>query len=379
MTPVTLSPIVTGMPNTPVICKNPGCGKAFTPQRAGAQYCSGRCRVAAHRRRKIPATACVWLGKAKRPSAKSRSLNAGGTAALSNAALADRLLELARTGDDGEPKTGRRYWYLALSRGYVQPDMGASDEAKKSRAAAQKRITDLLGELRKSGRLGWEMVLDLTRDLDQWQTYRSPREARADLRESYTEDRWIGQRYYPLLIVEKDTMEPVCKPMADRWQMPFASSRGYGSLKLQHDVAQMLVERYRQYKQPAVVYFVSDLDPSGLDLQHAWEEALANFGVVAVFERIGLTPEQVEDPGLDLDGMAIDVKPSDSRSKRYLERYGLRFNPSYAEDGIGRCWECDVLPSGVIEAAIRLDILSWLDTTAWRLRHAEIERNRALL
>ena len=77
--------------------------------------------------------------------------------------------------------------------------------------------------------------------------------------------------------------------------------------------------------------------------------------------------------------MAIDVKPSDSRSKRYLERYGLRFNPSYAEDGIGRCWECDVLPSGVIEAAIRLDILSWLDTTAWRLRHAEIERNRALL
>jgi hypothetical protein len=32
-------------------------------------------------------------------------------------------------------------------------------------------------------------------------------------------------------------MEPVCQPMASRWQMPFASSRGYGSLKLQHDVA----------------------------------------------------------------------------------------------------------------------------------------------
>jgi hypothetical protein len=31
-------------------------------------------------------------------------------------------------------------------------------------------------------------------------------------------------------------MEPVCQPMAQRWQMPFASSRGYSSLKLQHDV-----------------------------------------------------------------------------------------------------------------------------------------------
>ena len=40
----------------------------------------------------------------------------------------------------------------------------------------------------------------------------------------------------------------------------------------------------------AVVYFISDLDPSGLDLQRAREEALGNFGVrVAHFVRIGLT------------------------------------------------------------------------------------------
>jgi hypothetical protein len=33
------------------------------------------------------------------------------------------------------------------------------------------------------------------------------------------------------------------------------------------------------------VYFVSDLDPSGLDLQRAWEEALNSFGVFPVFVR----------------------------------------------------------------------------------------------
>jgi hypothetical protein len=63
------------------------------------------------------------------------------------------------------------------------------------------------------------------------------------MRRSYSEDRWVGQKFYPILIVEKDTMEPVCKPMARRWQMPFASSRGYGSLTLQHDVAEMLNRR----------------------------------------------------------------------------------------------------------------------------------------
>ena len=49
------------------------------------------------------------------------------------------------------------------------------------------------------------MVLDLTRDLDQWQTFGSPREARARMRRLYDEDRWLGQKYFPLLVVEKDT------------------------------------------------------------------------------------------------------------------------------------------------------------------------------
>jgi hypothetical protein len=79
--------------------------------------------------------------------------------------------------------------------------------------------------------------------LDQWQTYGSSREARAAMRRSYDEDRWLGQPYFPVLIVEKDTLEPICQPIAQRWQMPFASSRGYSSLKLQHDVAKTLKSR----------------------------------------------------------------------------------------------------------------------------------------
>ena len=96
--------------------------------------------------------------------------------------LADQLEELAHNEDGGAPKTGRRYYYLALSYGYIKPDMGASDAAKAERNAAYKRVTDVLGVMRMSGQLGWHMVLDLTRELDEWQTYSSPREARARMR-----------------------------------------------------------------------------------------------------------------------------------------------------------------------------------------------------
>jgi hypothetical protein len=119
---------------------------------------------------------------------------------------------------------------------------------------AQERIERILGTLRKQGRLAWNAVLDLTRDLAQWQTYGSPRKARAAMRRRYTEDRWLGQPAYPVLIVEKDTLEPVCKPMAYAWQMPFASSRGYSSLTLQHDVAEMLRDRHaRTGQEPSFI------------------------------------------------------------------------------------------------------------------------------
>jgi hypothetical protein len=46
-------------------------------------------------------------------------------------------------------------------------------------------VTSILGILRKQGRLPWQAVLDLTRNLDEWRTFGSPREARADARKFY--------------------------------------------------------------------------------------------------------------------------------------------------------------------------------------------------
>ena len=130
----------------------------------------------------------------------------------------------------------------------------------------------------------------------------------------------------------------------------------------------MLNHRYARAGQWAIVYFISDLDPSGLDLQRAWEEALANFGVrVSEFVRIGLTPEQVDDLDSARLREGIAVKPSDSRAKRYIEQYGER------------CWETDILPAAVIEQALDAHMRSWLDVKLRARRDAEIERARLLL
>ena len=247
----------------------------------------------------------------------------------------------------------------------------ATEEGKKSRDSAYKRVLSLLGDLRKADRIDRDSVIDLTRDLVEWQTYESPREARAAMREQYDEDRWLGQPVFPILIVEKDTMEPVCKPMASRWQMPFASSRGYGSLTLQHDVAEKLNHRFAKTGQQAKVYFVSDLDASGLDLQRSWEQALRDFGVPVEFVRIALTRAQVQnhvdERGQRLERLSIEVKDSDTRSKSYIAQYGKR------------CWEVDILPGRVIADTLDRDIHGWFNHYLWQQREREIERARALL
>jgi hypothetical protein len=308
-----------------------------------------------------------WFGRQERLTTISRTKNGDGTLALSRYELGECLLEIAERDDNGDAKTGRRYYYLALSHGYIAPDMGSSDKAKKERDAAYKRVTAILGTLRKQGLLSWDMVLDLTRDLVEWQVYASPREARATLRRLYSEDRWLGQPYYPVFIVEKDTMEPVCKPMARGWQMPFASSRGYSSLKLQYDTAKLVRDRHAGTNQPAIIYFVSDHDPSGLDLERVWREELVNFNVaIEDFVRIGLSRDQLQ--GLpERLANGIEVKPSDSRSARYVELHG------------DRCWEADILPASIIEQTLDRHIRSWLDQAAWEQCETEILRARQLL
>jgi hypothetical protein len=163
-------------------------------------------------------------------------------------------------------------------------------------------------------------------------------------------------------------MEPVCRPMAMKWQMPFASSPGYGSLKLQHDIAQLVKRRFAKTGQRTIIYFISDHDPSGFDLQRAWEEAMANFHAPVIdIVRIGLTTEQVRDRALDIARLWIEVKSGDTRSESYIARHGTR------------CWETDVLPAAFIEQALDEHIGSWLDAKKWRRREREIEQARGLL
>jgi hypothetical protein len=109
-------------------CKH--CGALFQPERPDQQYHSNACRQAAYRKRLAPLPLTEWIGD--RPSLPliSRTYNVDGTLALSQDELGQRLVQIAHEDDDGGAKTGRRYYYLALMHGYIQPDMSTTKVGK---------------------------------------------------------------------------------------------------------------------------------------------------------------------------------------------------------------------------------------------------------
>jgi hypothetical protein len=133
----------------------------------------------------------------------------------------------------------------------------------------------------------------------------------------------------------------------------------------------MLRRRQAKTGQRIKVYFVSDHDPSGFDLQRSWEDAMEDFGVIVEFIRVGLTRDQVRDNndvrGNPLEDLSIEVKKSDSRSENYIAQYG------------NACWEADILPASVIAEDLDADVRSWLDAKLWKQRDREIKRARTLL
>jgi hypothetical protein len=85
----------------------------------------------------------------------------------------------------------------------------------KARLNAYKRVTNAVA-LRMNGRMG--RGVDHGRNREPL-TFRRSTRCTANAARHHDEDWWLGRTLHGL-IVEKDTMQPVCKPIADRWKSP---------------------------------------------------------------------------------------------------------------------------------------------------------------
>lgn len=163
---------------------------------------------------------------------------------------------------------------------------------------------------------------------------------------SYRRALWVDQGVHVELWVEKDAIASVVSVTTREWDIPIMVARGFPSESFLWSTSQDIVRGGK----PAVVYQLGDHDASGVSAWEQTQRRLTEFvedRVELTFERLAVTPEQIE----DLDLPTRPQKKTDSRAANFA----------------GDCVEVDAVPSTVLRSLVEDAIESWIDPEALRL------------
>jgi hypothetical protein len=174
--------------------------------------------------------------------------------------------------------------------------------------ARYKYLSSETAELRRLGR--FPDLHESVRQIVVPDSWVSPQEALADLRDWYRRDRTEGQERTIILGVEKAAQRDYLSSWFDEFGLPVVAMAGYSSQTLMNKVL-----RYVEgHDRPAVVLYAGDFDSSGEDMDRDLGARLPGVEL----RRVALTPEQVQEFALPV----MEGKATDSRAASFAARHG---------------------------------------------------------
>jgi hypothetical protein len=160
----------------------------------------------------------------------------------------------------------------------------------------------------------------------------------------YQRHRLEGQRNHVELLLEKNTLLNIVKPVADRFMLPYSVNRGYGNPSLWR---KMELRWDKSGADRFILLTISDHDHEGFDLIDDATRSLRDLHNVPVeVVRVGLTMEQIE---LEKAPSAF-AKETSSRFRQYVERTGSK-----------ECWEVEAIDPEFLQNQVHDAVLSVLD------------------
>jgi hypothetical protein len=208
----------------------------------------------------------------------------------------DKVLELLKTLHEATgmlPTSLQFLWYEAISAGII------------NKAAELKRwIIEAATDLRESGAIPWEWIVDETRSIDNFTGYASIKKGLLAKLPHIPLDPWKGKGI--LVITESRSLKGVLQEIAWRYRVQIASVNGQCAGFLHTRLAPTIK------KGIAKVRYLGDYDFSGGHIEANTRSVLEKkIGRELDWERIALTKDQVEDRGLTV------IQKFDNRDKKY--------------------------------------------------------------
>jgi hypothetical protein len=250
-----------------------------------------------------------------------------------------------------------------------------------------KMVGELVNNARLAGYIDWTAIEDRTRELEESSHWSSPGSIIDGAAYSYNIDKWVGQEYRVMVLVEKDALKDIVGKACGPLDVAYFSCRGYMSATAMWNMSQTLLSYWVDHGQKPVILHLGDHDPSGIDMSRDIQDRLYRFCNHATEDEGFFGPdgnwdgEVVEDwPGIEFYRIALNkdqilqynpppnpTKLTDSRAADYIREHG---NSS---------WELDSLEPAVLTNLIETEIENYLDRPAFDARVAQQEKERETL
>jgi hypothetical protein len=245
--------------------------------------------------------------------------------------------------------TSRQLYYQLVAAGII-PN---ADEI-------YKRICAFLTDARYAGFVDWEAIEDRGRVPQKHAEWDNVSDLVKSAVYSYRLPRWQDQDYYVELYCEKQALESVLKPIADKYHIFFGYNKGYSSASTMYDLAKRIQEQINEGKKCKVLY-LGDHDPSGLDMVRDVRKRICEFLTMGK-ECIDIVGDDDGDPMFEIIPLALNMeqikkfnpppnpaKMTDSRANGYIKEFGRM------------SWELDALKPDVLIRIAENGILHFLD------------------
>src|SRR2546422_1268679 len=156
-----------------------------------------------------------------------------------------------------QPTTVRHLFYRLVARGVVA----------KTQAAYDGTVVKLYAEMRESGRIPWEWIVDETRWERRPQSFTSMEKAIENCYKTYRRDALAECRDYVAIYCEKNALAGILFSVTEKYDVPLLVTVGYSSIGFLHDHAKKIVEECQGKR--IYIYQIGDDDKSGWEI---WEQ-----------------------------------------------------------------------------------------------------------
>jgi len=254
---------------------------------------------------------------------------------------------------EGYELTLRQLYYQFVARGFIE-----------NTEREYKQLGSIIDHGRLAGEIDWLSIVDRTRQVKEHSHWDSPSDILQSAADSYALDSRADQPVYIEVWVEKEALVSVLERACGPLDVPYFACKGYVSQSAMWRAAVRIDDKLRAKQcTKAVILYLGDHDPSGIDMSRDIQDRLDIFGISVSVRRIALNLDQIE----QYNPPANPAKVTDSRCANYIAEYG------------NESWELDALDPRTINELISREINGLTKLAARRRLIKKQEKHRAKL